>query len=141
VFSHQVSFIELTAQNQSVVASCPVGMGRQAKCRSEVMNVYTAEEVAGQLKVEYKTVLRLIQRGLLKTLPGIRHKRITEAELNRYLGVQDILTAAGRSPRPSSGAGVNHGQIVVIPTAKVVATSIASVKPKKQYAVKSNHHQ
>ena len=94
------------------------------------MNVYTAEEVAGKLKVEYKTVLRLIQRGLLKTLPGIRHKRITEAELNRYLGVQDILTAAGRSSRPSSGACVNNGQIVVSPTAKVVAPPLASLKAK-----------
>ena len=95
------------------------------------MNVYTAEEVAGRLKVDYKTVLRLIQRGLLKTLPGIRHKRITEAELNRYLGVQDILTAAGRSPRPSSGGSVNNGQIVVSPTAKVVATPIAQSSQKK----------
>lgn len=100
------------------------------KSKGAVMNVYTAEEVAGKLKVEYKTVLRLIQRGLLKTLPGIRHKRITEAELNRYLGVQDILAFAGRSPRPSNGVGVSNGQIVVSPTAKVVATPIASVKPK-----------
>ena len=96
------------------------------------MNVYTAEEIAGKLKVEYKTVLRLIQRGLLKTLPGIRHKRITEAELNRYLGVQDILTAAGRSPRPSNGVSVINGQIVVSPTAKVVATPIVLAKPKRK---------
>lgn len=98
-----------------------------------VMNVvvYTAEEVAGKLKVDYKTVLRLIQRGLLKTLPGIRHKRITEAELNRYLGVQDILTAAAnRSSRPSSGVGVNHGQIVVSSTAKAVAPPLAPSKAK-----------
>jgi excisionase family DNA binding protein len=94
------------------------------------MNVYTAEEVASKLKVDYKTVLRLIQRGLLKTLPGIRHKRITEAELNRYLGVQDILASAGRSLRPSSGGIINHGQIVVSPTAKVVATPVVLTKPK-----------
>ena len=98
--------------------------------KGAVMNVYTAEEVAGKLKVEYKTVLRLIQRGHLKTLPGIRHKRITEAELNRYLGVQDILASAGRTLCLSSGASVNNGQIVVSPTAKVVATPIASAKPK-----------
>lgn len=76
-------------------------------------------------------MLRLIQRGLLKTLPGIRHKRITEAELNRYLGVQDILASAGRSPRPSIAVGVNYGQIVVSPTAKVVATPITSQKPNR----------
>jgi hypothetical protein len=40
------------------------------------------------LNVDYKTVLNLIKRGLLKALPGIRHKRITEAEFNRYLSVQ-----------------------------------------------------
>ena len=48
------------------------------------MKVYTTNEVACLLQVEYKTVLRLIQRGLLKAIPGIRHKRITEQELNRF---------------------------------------------------------
>jgi len=52
------------------------------------MKIYTANEVADLLQVEYKTVLRLIKRGLLKAVPGIRHKRITEQELNRYLGIQ-----------------------------------------------------
>lgn len=52
------------------------------------MKIYTAEEVAAELKVEYKTVLRLIKRGLLKAVPGIRHKRITQQELMRFLGVQ-----------------------------------------------------
>ena len=95
------------------------------------MNVYTAEEVASILKVDYKTVLRLIERGLLKTLPGIRHKRITEAELNRYLGVQNFLASVvNRSSRPSSGAGVSHGQIVVTSTAKAVAPPLASLKAK-----------
>ena len=50
------------------------------------MKIYTAVEVAAVLEVDYKTVLNLIKRGLLKALPGIRHKRITEDELNRYLG-------------------------------------------------------
>lgn len=53
------------------------------------MKIYTADEVAGELKVEYKTVLRLIKRGLLKAIPGIRHKRITEQELNRFLGIRE----------------------------------------------------
>lgn len=70
------------------------------------MKVYTADEVAGMLKVSYKTVLRLIQRGDLTPLPGLRHIRITEAELCRYLGVAS-LTA---SPRPSSGPGATPGQ-------------------------------
>ncbi|HZV36802.1 MAG TPA: helix-turn-helix domain-containing protein [Verrucomicrobiae bacterium] len=56
------------------------------------MKVYTVEEVAAILRVDYKTVLRLIQRGLLKVLPGIRHKRVTEHELNRYLDVRSVLS-------------------------------------------------
>lgn len=52
------------------------------------MKIYTAQEVAAELQVEYKTVLRLIKRGLLKAVPGIRHKRITENELKRFLGIQ-----------------------------------------------------
>ena len=52
------------------------------------MKIYTADEVAALLKVDYKTVLNLIKRGLLKAIPGIRHKRITEQELNRYLGIK-----------------------------------------------------
>lgn len=127
------SFIELTAlKTKAWMPRALLAWSARQKSKGAVMNVYTAEEVAGKLKVDYKTVLRLIQRGLLKTLPGIRHKRITEAELNRYLGVQDILTAAGRSPRPSSGVGVNYGQIVVSPTAKVVATPSASQKPNRK---------
>ncbi len=100
------------------------------------MNVYTAEEVASQLKVEYKTVLRLIQRGLLKTLPGIRHKRITEAELNRYLGVQEILASAVTStPRPSSRVGVKPGPIVVSPTAQAVAPPAAPSQARKKQSL------
>ena len=53
------------------------------------MKIYTANEVADVLKVKYKTVLRLIQRGLLKPIPGIRHKRITEQELKRFLGIRE----------------------------------------------------
>jgi excisionase family DNA binding protein len=58
------------------------------------MKVYTADEVAIELKVKYKTVLRLIQRGLLKPIPGIRHKRITEQELHRYVGIKQTQGGA-----------------------------------------------
>jgi excisionase family DNA binding protein len=60
----------------------------------ETVKIYTAEEVASLLKVDYKTVLRLIKRGLLKAIPGIRHKRITEQELNRYLGIKQTQGGA-----------------------------------------------
>jgi excisionase family DNA binding protein len=79
-------------------------LGAATQKTGEVVNVHTAEEVAAILKVEYKTVLRLIQAGRLKSLPGIRHKRITEAELNRYLGVEDTLAFARTAPRPSTEA-------------------------------------
>jgi len=52
------------------------------------MKVYTAQEVADLLRVEYKTVLRLIKRNKLKPIPGIRHKRISETELNRFLSAE-----------------------------------------------------
>jgi excisionase family DNA binding protein len=58
------------------------------------VKIYTADEVAGLLQVDYKTVLRLIQRGLLKAIPGIRHKRITEQELHRYLGIKQPQAGA-----------------------------------------------
>jgi len=58
------------------------------------VKIYTAEEVACLLKVDYKTVLRLIKRGLLNAIPGIRHKRITEQELNRYLGIKQTQGGA-----------------------------------------------
>jgi excisionase family DNA binding protein len=49
------------------------------------MKVHTTKEVAALLLVGEKTVLRLCQRKLLNAIPGIRHKRFTEDELNRYL--------------------------------------------------------
>jgi excisionase family DNA binding protein len=60
------------------------------------MEVYTVQEVADKLKVEYKTILRLIERGHLLALPGIRHKRITEVELTRYLDVRATLAKAAQ---------------------------------------------
>lgn len=56
------------------------------------MKVYTVEEIAAILRVDYKTVLRLIERGILKVLPGIRHKRVTEDELKRYLDVRGLFS-------------------------------------------------
>ena len=49
--------------------------------------VYTVDEVAALLKVTPKTVYRLIERGLLKSTGAVRHKRITPAEIERFLRV------------------------------------------------------
>ena len=58
------------------------------------------------MRVDYKTVLRLIQRGLLKVLPGIRHKRVTEQELNRYLDVRNVLCKPVQTPAVTFVAAV-----------------------------------
>ena len=47
--------------------------------------VYTAEEAAA-LGVRDDTIYRLIKRNELKTVRGIRHKRILKSELERYAG-------------------------------------------------------
>ncbi|HEX3720856.1 MAG TPA: helix-turn-helix domain-containing protein [Verrucomicrobiae bacterium] len=45
----------------------------------------TTKNVVALLQVDEKTVLRLCHRKLLTAIPGIRHKRFTEDELNRFL--------------------------------------------------------
>ena len=49
------------------------------------MKVCTTKDVAALLLVDEKTVLRLCHRTLLTAIPGIRHKRFTEEEVNRFL--------------------------------------------------------
>ena len=86
---YQVGFLKtLHAEQTRERLRALLVRSRHAQNVSETVKIYTANEVAGLLKVDYKTVLRLIQRGLLKAIPGIRHKRITEQELNRYLEIK-----------------------------------------------------
>lgn len=105
----------------------------------DVLKIYTADEIAGQLNVSKQTVLNLIKRGDLKGLPGIRHKRITEAELNRYLGV-DAFTPAPAKPvcnSPATPAARPAGletvkdKSLVVPTAKAVASPVALASRRK----------
>ena len=65
------------------------------------MIIYTAGQIAGLLQTSYKTVLNLIKRGHLKALPGIRHKRVTEEEFHRYLGVKSAQDGAAFTPAPA----------------------------------------
>jgi excisionase family DNA binding protein len=116
---------------------------------SDDVKIYTAAEVAGLLKVDYKTVLNLIKRGALQALPGIRHKRITEAALNCYLRVKCAhVTAAGTpacalatakpmchlpatpSVRPPGSESVRDKSLVS-PTAKAVASPVALASQRK----------
>jgi len=92
------SFSEFTTQ-PSVRCAVPWPGAELARQNERfVVKVYTVEEVAAILRVDYKTVLRLIQRGLLKVLPGIRHKRVTEEELKRYLDVRNVLCKPIQTP-------------------------------------------
>ena len=47
--------------------------------------VFTVPEAAELLGVSEKSIYRLIERGLLRSAGGMRHKRITPAEIERYL--------------------------------------------------------
>ena len=57
--------------------------------------VYTRNEVAEMLGVNPITVSRLTQRGLLRPSRGMRHRRYTLEELQRYL--RDTADNAARA--------------------------------------------
>jgi hypothetical protein len=42
-------------------------------------------ETAKVIGVSYLTVHRLAQRGLIKPVPGLRHKLFTQTEIDRFL--------------------------------------------------------
>ena len=46
---------------------------------------YSMKETAQILGMSYATVFRLVQRGLLRTIPAIRHKLIPRKEVERFL--------------------------------------------------------
>lgn len=116
---------------------------------SDVVKIYTAVEVSGLLKVDYKTVLNLIKRGELQALPGIRHKRITEAALNCYLGIMSVPGTAANTPAciPAAAKPLCHSPATpsarpaglvsvrdkspVGPAAKAVASSVALGSQRK----------
>lgn len=46
---------------------------------------YTLQDAADLLNVSYLTAWRLVQRGLIRTVPHIRTKLIPRAELERFI--------------------------------------------------------
>jgi len=100
---------------------------------NDVVKIHNAHEVAGLLGVDYKTVLNLIRRGHLRALPGIRHKLITEAELNRYLGIHPAATVTHAQTTPARPAGLVSitDKSLVNPAAKAVAPSVALASQRK----------
>jgi excisionase family DNA binding protein len=111
----------------------------------EVVKTYTVGEIAGILNVSQKTVLNLIKRGQLKALPGIRHKRVTEAELCRFLGIPCPQGGAAVIPAPAkplcnppatlsarpAGQVVTPDKSLPIATAKAVAPPVAQSSQRK----------
>lgn len=117
-----------------MVVACPFGhVAATPKIMSDVVKIHTAGAVAALLGKDYKTVLSLIKRGYLRVLPGLRHKLITEAELNRYLGVQPAATATPAQTPPARPAVpvVIKDKSLVNPTAKAVASSVAQSSQRK----------
>jgi len=48
-------------------------------------NVLTCAAAAQMLQVKPVTVRRLVQRGLIRRIPGIRHLRISESEMQKFI--------------------------------------------------------
>jgi len=46
---------------------------------------YSVKEIAAMLGVSTKSIYRIINRGLLRSLKGFRHHRIPRKELERFL--------------------------------------------------------
>jgi len=68
--------------NQSLSKRIDIATTEEPWHRAETLS---PAQVAKLMDVSYATVLRLIKRGLLRPLPGLRHKRITPGELRRYM--------------------------------------------------------
>ena len=59
--------------------------GIPATALSSAKLLLTVRECAAMTSLSEKTVLRLIQRGKLRCISSIRHKRIPAAELARFI--------------------------------------------------------
>lgn len=68
------------------------------------MKVYTPAEVAEILKVCLRTVDRLIKRGKLPASEVGSLKRITEAQLNRYLEGNEFRPGPANKSKPTEPA-------------------------------------
>jgi hypothetical protein len=55
------------------------------KSQVPVRLAYSVNELAAELRVSRVTLWRLEVRGLLKSVPGIRHKIYSHAEIQRFL--------------------------------------------------------
>ena len=52
--------------------------------RIEIM-AYTAQQVCEAIQIDTVTLWRLEKRGLIRRVPGIRHRRYAVAEVKRFV--------------------------------------------------------
>ena len=63
----------------------PAPQADKPKSQVPARLAYTVDELATELRVSRVTLWRLEVRGLLKSVPGIRHKIYSQAEVQRFL--------------------------------------------------------
>lgn len=53
---------------------------------------WSLKETAAVLGLSYPTVWRLVQRGKIRAVPGLRHKLIPQKEIERFLGTVEEVS-------------------------------------------------
>lgn len=78
--------------------SCPAGNPSNAKL------VYSLKELSALLGISTLTLRRLNTRGLIRSLPGIRHKIFSRREVDRF-----INASSTEQPLPTARRKRDHG--------------------------------
>jgi excisionase family DNA binding protein len=69
----------------------------------KTIEVLTTAELAKRLRVKPITILRLEQRGFLRAVPGIRTRRFSREELDRFLSLHEPAARALDESQPRNG--------------------------------------
>ncbi len=70
---------------QPIVASPPSSNPEPEKPQISGRLAYTLKQLSSELGLSPASIYRLDARGLIKSLPGIRHKIYSHAEVQRFL--------------------------------------------------------
>lgn len=81
-FREEIGYTTATTEEAPTEASSAVPELRRPVTTPET---YSVAEAAAILKVSLVTVYRLIQRGKIRCLQSVRHKRIPRIELERFI--------------------------------------------------------
>lgn len=76
--------MKLDAQSQFVIGGNSSGFAQISEMPPTKM-LLTVRECAAMTSLSEKTILRLLQRGKLRCISSIRHKRIPASELARFI--------------------------------------------------------